>query len=238
MSLRCIIIDDEPMARKGLEDYISEVDYLQLSGSFKNAMEANDYLINNDVDLVFLDIEMPKISGVEFWESLKNRPLLIFTTAYRKYAVEGFELDAIDYLIKPIPFNRFLKSTNKAKELYDQQNQVVEKDDWFFIKDGQTLVRINKTEVLFVESLKDYVFVYTEEKRHMALLSLKQVEQLLEGYNFMRVHRSFLVALNKVDAMDGNLLCINQHRIPVSKASRDEVYQKLIEGKLWKRGES
>ncbi len=237
MRIKCIILDDEPMARQGLEDHIDEVDFLELIGSFKNAMEANEFLAENTADLIFLDIKMPKISGIEFLESLTNPPKVIFTTAFREYAVEGFELEAVDYLVKPIAFNRFLKAVNKVRQLLNSTNEHEDKNsDWFFIKDGQTLTRIKKKDVLFVESLKDYVFIHTLEKRHMALLSLKQVEELLEGLNFMRVHRSYLVSLDSVEAMDGNLLCIGQHRIPVSKSSREEVYQKLVKGKLWKRG--
>jgi len=237
MKLRCIIIDDEPLARQGLEDYIADVDFLELMGSFRSAMEANSFLQENSPDLLLLDIKMPKISGLEWLQSLKNPPMVIFTTAYREHAVEGFELEAVDYLVKPISFQRFLKAVNKAKALSkgDQTHEKEEGNDWFFIKEEQQFTKIRKTDILFVESLKDYVFIHTAEKRHMALLSLKQVEESLQGGHFMRVHRSYLVALDKVEAMEGNILRIGPHHIPMSKATREEVYQRLVAGKLWKR---
>ena len=236
MKLQCIIVDDEPLARQGLEDYVADVDFLELQGSFRNAMEANSHLQRHTADLVFLDIKMPKISGIEWLKSLKNPPAVIFTTAYREFAVEGFELEAADYLVKPIPFNRFLKAANKARELLQKPaNSGNDHEDWFFIREDQQFTRIRKADILFVESLKDYVFIHTPEKRHMALLSLKQVEESLTGGHFMRVHRSFLVALNKVESIEGNILQIEDHRIPMSKATRDEVYKKLVDGKLWKR---
>lgn len=240
MMIKCLVVDDEPVARKGLAGYVNQTPFLVLSGVCKSAIEANELLHHDTVDLLFLDIQMPDLTGIEFVHSLDNPPAVIFTTAYREYAIEGFELNALDYLVKPISFQRFLKAANKAQAFFEMQRQTNAKSDsleqdYFFIKNDGQFIKIKLDDVLFFESEKDYVFIYTEQKRYLALISLKQLEKELPPDKFLRVHRSFLVALKKVELIDGNQLIIKDKRIPVSRNFQDAIFNALVAGRLWKR---
>lgn len=240
MQLNCLVVDDEPVARKGIANYVEQTPFLRLAATCKSALEANDYLQNEEIDLLFLDIQMPDLTGVEFIKSLKNPPSFIFTTAFRDYATEGFELDALDYLIKPISFQRFLKAANKARTHFELKNQLSSKNksaeaDHFFIKSDGQYIKIHFDDVLYFESERDYIFIFTKEKRYLTLLSLKQLEKELPPEKFIRVHRSFIVAIDQVELMDGNQLKIQDRQIPVSRSMQDTVYKTLIEGKLWRR---
>lgn len=238
MTIKCLVVDDEPVARKGIAGYVEQTPFLMMVGSCKSAIEANDELHKKEVDLLFLDIQMPDLTGTEFIRSLKNPPAVIFTTAYRDYAIEGFELNALDYLVKPISFQRFLKAANKALSFFEMQRQhrpTGIDQEYFFIKcDGQ-FIKIKLEEVLYFESEKDYVFIYTESKRYLTLLSLKQLEKELPSDRFLRVHRSFLVSLEKIESMEGNQLIIRDKRIPVSRSLQENIFNILIAGRLWKR---
>ncbi|MEY3052036.1 MAG: hypothetical protein RLY31_1821 [Bacteroidota bacterium] len=243
MILRCLVIDDEPVARKGIAGYVSQTPFLSLAGTCKSAMEANETLHEQPIDLLFLDIQMPDITGTEFLRSLRQPPAVVFTTAYREYAIEGFELNALDYLLKPISFQRFLKAANKALsqlEILRQTEHPANTDrgaeqDYFFIKcDGQ-FIKIRLSEVLFFESEKDYVFIHTFHKRYLTLLSLKQLEKDLPAGKFLRVHRSFLVALEKVELLEGSDIVIQGHRIPISRNIQETIFNTLVAGRLWKR---
>lgn len=240
MKMKSLVVDDEPLAREGIAEYVHETPFLELTGLCKNALEASQMLQQQPVDLLLLDIHMPRISGIEFLKSLAHPPFIILTTAYREYAIEGFELNVLDYLVKPISFQRFLKAANKAFEQFEmkqslQNENMALKDESFFIKSDGKYIRIYFDEVLFIEGLKDYVFIHTQTAKYLTLISLKNVENLLPENRFMRVHRSFIAALNYVEQMDGNQLKIKEHTIPVSKNLRDSVYQKLVGNKLWKR---
>lgn len=240
MKITCLVIDDEPVARKGLALYVQQTPFLELVGTCKNALEATTIVHEKDVDLLFLDIQMPELSGIELMRSLEHPPAVIFTTAYRDYAIEGFELNALDYLVKPISFQRFLKAVNKAKshfEMMRQQNPDVSSapDDYFFIKSDGQFIRIKLEDVLYFESEKDYVFIHTPHKRYLTLLSLKQLEKELPQDRFFRVHRSFIVSLDKVEMMEGNQVIVGGRKIPVSRSMQETIYQKLIAGRLWKR---
>ncbi|GAB4246159.1 MAG: LytTR family DNA-binding domain-containing protein [Saprospiraceae bacterium] len=240
MKISCLVIDDEPVARKGLALYVEQTPFLQLVGTCKSALEATSILHEQEVELLFLDIQMPELSGIDFMKSLEQPPAVIFTTAYRDYAIEGFELNALDYLVKPISFQRFLKAANKAQshfEMLRQQSPVAagEKDDYFFIKSDGQFIRIRLEDVLYFESEKDYVFIYTRQKRYLTLLSLKQLEKELPEDRFLRVHRSFIVSLDKVELMEGNQVVIADRKIPVSRTLQETIYNKLIAGRLWKR---
>lgn len=243
--INALVIDDEPVARKGIASYVEQTPFLHLTGTAKSALEANDFLRENAVDLLFLDIEMPDLTGVEFMRSLKNPPAVIFTTAYRDYATEGFELDAVDYLVKPISMQRFLKAANKALTLFEAKNttknttrtpttETTNKDHFFIKSDGQ-YIKIKLDDVLYFESERDYIFIHTKEKRYMTLLTLKQLEQELPNEQFIRVHRSFIVSIEKVDLLEGNMIYIKDKRIPVSRGMQESVFKLLVEGKLWKR---
>ncbi len=237
MKLRCLIVDDEPVAREGLKDFVEKIDFLELRGVLPHALQAVQFLRDSSVDLLYLDIEMPDLDGLSFLRSLSQPPLVILTTAHRKYAVEGFELDVVDYLMKPITFERFIKASQKALDLYERQpyQSRANGDDFFFIKADKQYIKINYADIYYVESAKDYVFIYTTAERHMALLSLKMMEEQLPRDRFIRVHRSYLVSIPHIDVIEGNRLFVGNQEIPISRNSYPEVYNQLINNKLWKR---
>jgi DNA-binding LytR/AlgR family response regulator len=243
MKIKSLIIDDEIIAREGLMEYAGKVDFIELTGACKNAIEANSFLQRNEVDLLFLDIRMPEISGMEWLKSLSNPPLTIITTAFRDYAAEGFDLEVIDYLVKPISFQRFLKACNKAlKELENRENIYSYHDpginsNFFFIKHDQQYVKLLFNDILFVEGLKDYVAIHTKTKKYLALISLKNVQGKLPKTHFVRVHRSFIIALDKIDAVEGNTLRIKDNIVPISREMQEEVYQIVLQDKLWRRSD-
>jgi len=235
--LSCITIDDEPIARKGLKEYIHDVEFLHLEGEFDNAMKAMDILASQKIDLIFLDIQMPKITGLEFLKSLSNPPLVIFTTAYPQYAVDGFELNAVDYLLKPFSFERFWKSVLKAKLIVESNKQLIPTsgEDYFFIKSDNRLVKIFFRDILFVEALQNYVAIHTKEKKHITYLTFKSVEEHLPADQFLKIHKSYIISFSKIDSIEGNEVKIGAHSLPISRTSRDEIMEKLLQGKFLKR---
>jgi len=242
MKLNCVIIDDEPLARKGLKEYIADVDFLQLTGEFDNAVKAMDAMATENVHLLFLDIQMPKITGLDFFKALKNAPPVIFTTAFPQYAIEGFELNALDYLVKPISFERFLKAAMRAKEYHEiRQKNIAESasantaPDYFFIKADGKLVKIAYDEILFVEALQNYVVIQTQEKKYITYLTFKAIEDYLSADKFIKTHKSYIVASSKVDSIEANDIRIGQYHIPISRNLKDEVMDKLVNGKFLKR---
>ena len=238
MSINCIVIDDEPLARKGLKEYISDIDFLNLVGEFDNPLKATDIISNGGVQLLFLDIQMPKITGLEFFKTLQNAPPVIFTTAYPQYALEGFEVNALDYLVKPISFERFLKASLKAKEYYEVRDKNTSEPSavtYFFIKADNKLVKIAYDEVLFVEALQNYVTIYTADKKYMTYLTFKSVEDYLPADKFLKVHKSYIVAASKIDSIEGSDIRIGERHIPISRNQKEEVMEKLLKGRFLKR---
>jgi DNA-binding LytR/AlgR family response regulator len=237
MKLKCMIIDDEPLARKGMEEYVSDIEFLELVIVCDNALQANAWLKENTVDLVLLDIQMPKISGLDFLKSLEKPPVVIITTAYQEYALEGYELNVTDYLVKPIAFSRFLKAVNKAKDflLLKQKEPSPEQASYFFLKVDNRFEKINYDEILFVEALQNYVAIYTAEKKMLSYITFTQVENQLPADKFLKVHKSYIVAIDKIKTVEGNIINIAQHQIPVSRGMKDEVMQKIVYDKLIKR---
>ncbi|MFL5810836.1 MAG: LytR/AlgR family response regulator transcription factor [Flavisolibacter sp.] len=240
--IRCIIIDDEPLARKGLKEYINDIDFLQLEGEFDAPLKATRSIASGKIQLVFLDIQMPKITGLDFFKSLPHAPPVIFTTAYPQYAIEGFDLNAVDYLVKPIAFERFLKAALKVKEYYEvRQKNLAEvtpaesKEDFFFIKSDNKLVRIFYRDVLFVEALQNYVSVHTKGKKYITYLTFRSIEEYLPADRFIKTHKSYIVSAQSIDQIDGNDVCIGEHRIPISRTNKDEVMEKLLKGRFLKR---
>lgn len=240
--INCIIIDDEPLARKGLKEYIADVDFLNLAGEYDNPLKAAELISKGEVQLLFLDIQMPKITGLDFMKTLQKPVPVIFTTAFPQYALDGFELNALDYLVKPISFDRFLKAALKAKEYYEvrQKNEtdkivMQEAQDYFFIKADNKLVKVNFNEILFVEALQNYVVIHTAEKKLITYLTFKSVEEYLPASQFIKVHKSYIVSAAKVDSIEGNDIRIGQHHIPISRNLKDEVMDKLLKGKFLKR---
>ena len=240
--INCIIIDDEPLARKGLKEYIADIDFLNLTGEFDNALKATEQLSSGKVQLLFLDIQMPKITGLDFFKTLHHPPPVIFTTAYPQFALDGFELNALDYLVKPISFDRFLKAAIRAKEFYevrqinmDEPKQGDQAPDYFFIKAENKLVKIFFDEILFAEALQNYVVIHTKEKKHITYLTFKAVEEYLPVTQFIKTHKSYIIAVSKIENIDGNIIQTSNHQIPVSRNFKDEVMEKLLKGKFLKR---
>lgn len=233
--IKCIVVDDEPLAREGMEEYIAQVDFLKHVGSCKNAIEASAVIHRESVDLVFLDIQMPMLTGIEFLRELSNPPAIIFTTAHREYALDGFELQAVDYLLKPISFARFLRAVNKVQDNLGREKSQKTVDDHFYVKEDGILVKVMFRDILYVEGVKDYIFIHTKDKRHMVLTSMKSAMARLDSEGFLRVHRSYIINTAYVTALEGNMLHIGPHTVPVSKNHRDEVVAKVVGNKLWRR---
>lgn len=242
MIINCIIIDDEPLSRKGLQEYITDIEFLKLLGEYGDPLSAADILSKGDVQLIFLDIQMPKISGLDFYKSLSNPPAVIFTTAFPQYALDGFELNALDYLLKPISFDRFLKAAMKAKEFYEVRQKNMEENittasspAYFFIKADNKLVKILVEEILFVEALQNYVSIQTTTKKYISYLTFKSVEDYLPAGKFIKVHKSYIIAAEKLDSIEGNDIRIGSYHIPISRNLKEEVMQQLLRGKFLKR---
>lgn len=238
MKINCIIIDDEPLARKGLREYIADTDFLDLTGEFDTALKAQDAISHSHVQLLFLDIQMPKITGLDFFKTLQQPPPVIFTTAYPQYAIEGFELNALDYLVKPISFDRFYKAALKAKEYYEiREHNSTEPatTDYFFIKSDNKLVKVFFADFLFAEALQNYVVIHTKTKKYISYLTFKSVEDYLPGDGFIKTHKSYIVAASKIDSIEGNEILIGTHHIPISRTLKDEVMERLLKGKFLKR---
>ncbi|HEX2630701.1 MAG TPA: LytTR family DNA-binding domain-containing protein [Chitinophagaceae bacterium] len=240
MNIQCYIIDDEPLARKGLKEYIADTEFLQLAGEFDNPLKAADGIGKGEAQLLFLDIQMPKITGLDFFRMLQHPPPVIFTTAYPQYALEGFEVNALDYLVKPISFDRFLKAAMKAKEYYEMReknavNTGHSADEYFFIKADNKLVKLEFNDVLFVEALQNYVVIHTKDKKYITYLTFKSVEEYLPAHQFIKTHKSYIIAASQIDSIEGNDIRIGTHHIPISRNLKEEVMEKLLKGKYLKR---
>jgi DNA-binding LytR/AlgR family response regulator len=237
MKLKCLIVDDEPVARKGLVEYVSEVDFLDLVGQCENALKANMLLNESPVDLIFLDIQMPKLTGIEFLKTLKNPPLIIFTTAYAEYAIEGYSLDIVDYLLKPISFDRFLKSVQKALEIHSLKHQIPQpkSTDYFFVKSDSKFEKVRYDDVTYIEALQNYVIIHTTGKKLITYLTMTGLEAQLPKDQFLKVHKSFIVSVPQIKAIDGSELLIGEARIPISRNLKDDVVTQIIGNKLFKR---
>jgi DNA-binding LytR/AlgR family response regulator len=235
LTIKCIITDDEPFARKGLQGYVDKIDFLDLKGVCENAIELNSLLKKEPVDLLFLDIEMPYLTGIEFLKQLPAPPRVIFTTAYEKYALQGFELEVLDYLLKPISFDRFLRAANKAFDYFRLQQAPAMGDDYIFVKADSKLEKIAFADMLFAEALENYVAIYTREKKIITHLTLKMLQEKLPAAAFIQPHKSYLVAIDKIASLEGNMLHIAQYTVPISKYQKEEVMEKIVNSKLLKR---
>tara|TARA_B100000795_G_scaffold98713_1_gene72495 strand:- start:4582 stop:5253 length:672 start_codon:yes stop_codon:yes gene_type:complete len=216
MSIQCLIIDDEPSSQNVLKLFIHKIDYLDLLHVCNNALEALEYLKNHSVDLLFLDINMPQLSGVSFYKSLKNPPKVIFTTAYSDYALEGFEVEATDYLLKPFSFERFVKAVSKIKDLNDA------KVDSIIIKSDKKLHQIKIDEIYFIEGLGDYIKIHLKNNFLITYKSLKKMKNSLPKSIFIQVHKSFIINKNKLDYIEGNLAIVNANKIPLGQKYKKE----------------
>ncbi|OQP57626.1 DNA-binding response regulator [Niastella vici] len=239
MKLKCIIIDDEPIARKILQEFIEEINYLELAGQAENPLKAITLLNDNDIDLVFLDINMPKINGIDFLKNSKTTASIIMTTAYAEYAVEAFGLDVLDYLIKPIAFDRFLKACNKAKEISLLRKKLHSlpdsHNDHFFIKCNNQIEKVFYHDLLYAEAMLNYVMLYTHSKKMMVYVTIKNLEEQLPADIFIKVHKSFIVNKTKIKSIEGNILDIGNEKITISQSLREKVVAEIVKDKMIKR---
>lgn len=229
MKLRCLIVDDEPIARKGMAEYVSQVPFLELAGTASRTSEAADRLNAEVVDLLLLDIQMPGQTGLEFLRTLKQPPLVIITTAFDEFAIQGFELDVVDYLVKPIPFERFLKAAIKANDYFAfRRNPEQSVEDQLFVKSNGKLERVRISEILFVEAMQNYVIIHRPAGKLIVYMTLSGLERQLPADRFMRVHKSFIISLPHVNTIEGHTLFLGPHRIPVSRTLREEVTRRIV----------
>lgn len=235
MKLNCLIIDDEPLARKGIAEYVREVDFLHLAGECGSAAEAAGMIVKLPVDLLLLDIQMPRLTGIDFLKSLSDPPMAIFTTAYSEYALEGYSLDVIDYLVKPIPFDRFLKSVQKAYDYHSIRRRGNRSSDHFFVKSNGKFEKVVFNEILFIESMQNYVIIHLPAQKLMVYMTLSGLEAQLPAERFMKVHKSFVVAIDQVTAIEDNEIIIKQSRIPISRILKDEVLKRIMGSNLLSR---
>ena len=222
--IKCIIVEDEPLATKVLADYVSQVPFLELQETFKDAILATDWLRHNNTDLIFLDIHLPKLKGMAFLKTLVDPPAVIITTAYHQYAVEGFSLSVTDYLLKPIEFDRFLVAVNKVKRTETEKQVPVDTQDakdFIFLNVQKKKVKILFSDILFIESQREYVKIVTTKKQWISKMSTHEIESLLPGNLFKRIHRSFIVSINKIDSYTAEDVEVNGVSIPVGRDYRD-----------------
>jgi DNA-binding LytR/AlgR family response regulator len=233
MELKCIIIDDEPPAQRVIEKYIADIPGLKLEAKCSNAIDAMEILHSKSIDIMFLDINMPKMSGLSFLQTLKNPPMTVITTAYREYALESFELDVIDYLKKPIPFERFVKAVNKAIERRAQPASYVlnEKgrqqldESFIFVKDDKVTYRIDLKDIFYIEAIGDYAKIFTTKKVFVTCQTMKKIETFLPVNHFPRVHKSFIISVSKINSIDGNILNVNNTQIPIGQTYRKTFFE-------------
>jgi DNA-binding LytR/AlgR family response regulator len=225
--IRCIAIDDEPLALQIIEEYCSKISFLQLLHTFSNTDEAQKFLKENTVDALFLDIQMPDITGIEFYKNLPNKPLVVFTTAYKDFAVEGFNSDAVDYLLKPFEYDRFLKAAYKLKEYTEFLSAQEVQLNSIFIKVNYEIMKINLKEVDLIEALDDYIKIYTKPTPVLTLMTLKGILEKLPAKDFIRVHRSYIVPIAKIDKFSKSKIWIGEKEIPIG-SSYGSVYDQLL----------
>lgn len=241
MTMTCIIVDDEPLAREGMASYVRDTHFLLLKATCENPVELMQLLQKEPVDLIFLDIHMPKMSGIDFLKITPRPPMVIITTAFPDYALDGFRFSVLDYLLKPITFDNYFKAANKAWEYYQlvSNNAALPAQkgkpgvDYFFIKCANKYEKIFFADILYIEALQNYVTIFTTKGKYIALLLLKSLEENLHAESFIRVHKSYMVAIDKITSIEGNELRIQSVSIPISRNYRDKVMDQVVKNKLW-----
>jgi len=235
--IRCVIVDDEPLAVALLADYVSKTSGLQVVLRTTHVLEALQAVQEDKADLLFLDIQMPELTGLQLMKIIGHKSKVIVTTAYPDYALDGYTFDVIDYLLKPITFDRFFKAANKANDYFNLVNSTpVNSGDYFFIKCDSKYERIYFKDILFVQAWENYINIFTTKKKYLTLLNLKSVEENLDKQFFIKVHKSFIVSIDKIDAIENNDLIIQNSRIPVSRNLKDAVIERVVNKRLWKKG--
>lgn len=241
MRMRCAVVDDEPLARECVVGYINQVEFFELAGTASNTIALTKLMNEQVVDLIFLDIQMPGVNGIDFLKMSRNLPITIITTAYPSYALEGFQLDVLDYLVKPITFDRFFKGATKASEYYRLMNQpqVADQDhqdqDYFFVKCDYRFEKIFYKDIDYIEGMQNYVTIHTEKGKYVTLFSMKRIEENLTNKPFIRIHKSYIVSIDKVISIANNELILKNNTVPISRNYRDAVISSLVDGKLWKK---
>ena len=235
--ITCAAIDDEPLALQLLDSFMQKVPYLESKGVFESGFDAIPLLKTDPVDLLFLDINMPDLTGIQFLQTLKNPPLVIFTTAYDEFALQGFELNALDYLLKPFSYDRFLKATDKAYELLDLKAKSAEHekivDGYIFVKSEHNIIKIPLHEIRYIEGFKDYLKIYAAPTRPIfTLKSMKSMEHMLPPEQFVRVHRSYIVSIDKIHSFRNGRIKVGDKAIPIGELYKDAFHQKVVEGKI------
>lgn len=223
MPIKCIIIEDEPSSQNVLQQFVSRLDFLQLEGICNNALEAMDFLKTHPVDLLFLDINMPHLSGLSFYKSLQNPPLVIFTTAYSEYALDGFDVNATDYLLKPFSFERFFKAVTKAREILSNKTE----QEHIIIKADKKLHQVKFGDILFVEALGDYIKIHLKDKTLVTYKTLSKIKSALPESNFLQVHKSYIINKNCIDYVEGNQVIIQNNKIPLGQKFKTDFLNRL-----------
>lgn len=235
MKTQCLIVDDEPLARELIHGYVKRLENVEVVAECGDAMKALNVLREKHVDLVFMDIQMPQITGIEFLKTLKHPPKVIFTTAYREYALEGFELDVVDYLLKPINFARFLKSINKFYQMNQNEIQIVgdsssenvQEESYIYVKENRKVVKVHLSEIRYIEGLSEYVQIYTDKRKIITKTSMTMLIETLPSDNFLRVHKSFIVSISKVEAFTANTIEIAGKELPIGRNYKNAVLNAL-----------
>ncbi len=240
MNYKCIIIDDEPLARKGIQLHVNEIPSLELIGEFNNAIKASEFISKNDVDIMFLDIQMPGMTGVEFVKTIKKYPAIIFTTAYTDYAIEAFELDIIDYLLKPIKFDRFFKAVQKAKEYLNLRDSASSElsdftQEYVYIKADRKYVRLYYKDISHIQGMKDYVMIHTQDNKYMTAMNIKTILKQLPVEIFSRVSKSYIVNIHKIESIDTDMIYFGDSEIPLGSTYKEAFLENHIKVKLLKR---
>lgn len=239
MNIRCIIVDDEPLAIELLEEYVHRIPYLTLLASFENSFKALNFLKENEVNLMFLDIHMPDFSGIDLFKSLINPPKVVMTTAYAKYAVEGFELNAVDYLLKPFSFSRLLRATDKSYDLMqkkpinvvDYENKAI--DNYIFVKSTHNIIKVKFDEIIYVEGYKDYLKLHIDTSQPiLTIKSLKALENILPQDTFIRIHKSYIISINKIKSYRKGKVKVNDKYLPIGDSYRSTFHKLVLEGKM------
>lgn len=235
MKTKCLIVDDEPLARELIRGHVQKLENFEVVAECSDAMKALNVLREKQVDLIFMDIQLPQITGIEFLKTLKHAPKVIITTAYREYALEGFELDVVDYLLKPITFERFLKSVNKYYQMNQEDIQVVPgnsadksvDDAFIYVKENKKVVKVYLSEIKYIEGLSEYVQVYTDKRKIITKTSMSQMEEKLPAENFLRIHKSFIISVNKIEAFTANTIEVQGKELPIGRSFKNAVLNML-----------
>jgi len=242
MKIRCIVVDDEPLAVEKLTGYFERMTLLQCEGTFENALEAMEFLHSHPIDLVFLDIQMEKLTGIQMLEIMKNRPRIIITSAYDKYALKGYELDVTDFLLKPISFERFIKAVDKvAAEMMAEAESVttvavpaeeLPDNDFIFVKADYQMQKVRLADIIFIEGMKDYLRIHLENSRIMTLMSFSRMEKALPSSRFKRIHKSFIIPVDKIDQVERTVVTIGSHKIPIGNKYRKDFFDFLEKNRI------